>query len=102
MSIEEISRKIIPVLRANGIEYAAIFGSTARGESKPDSDLDILVRFSKDISLLDHIGVAYELQDTLQKKVDLVTERSVSKYLAPNIKKDLKVLYGNGQRHDLL
>jgi predicted nucleotidyltransferase len=102
MSMEELKHKIIPILRANNVEYAAVFGSVARGDAGPNSDVDILVRFGKDISLLDHIGVAYELQDSLGKKVDLVTERSLSKYLAPVIKKDLQILYGQTARSDLL
>jgi|SRR3989344_6596032 len=101
MIFQEISYKIIPILQANGVEYAAIFGSTARGESGPESDIDILVRFNRDISLLDHIGVAQELEDVLQKKVDLIPEASLKAHVAPNIIKDLKVLYGKGRRPDL-
>lgn len=100
-TIEDIRTKAIPILRANGVEYAALFGSAARGETRDDSDIDILVRFSQDISLLDHIGVAYELKDVLGQKVDLVTERSLHRLLAPRVKRDLKVLYGQGQRSDL-
>ena len=100
-TIEDIRTKAIPILRANGVEYAALFGSAARGEARGSSDIDMLVRFSQDISLLDHIGVAYELADALGRKVDLVTERSLTKLLAPHVKRDLKVLYGQGQRSDL-
>lgn len=101
MTIEELKTKVTPVLRANGVAYAAVFGSAARGPMRTESDIDILVRFDQDVSLLDHIGVAQTLEDLLQRKVDLITERSLSKYAAPNVKKDLKVLYGNGQRQDL-
>lgn len=101
MTIEELKVKIMPILRANGVEYAAVFGSAARGQVRPDSDIDILVRFDRDISLLDHIGIAQTLEDLLQQKVDLITERSLSKYAAANVKRDIKVLYGNGQRQDL-
>ncbi len=101
-TIVEIDKKISPILRSHGVEYAAIFGSFARGESKSSSDIDILVRFNKDISLLDHIRISYELGDLLQRKVDLITEHSLSKYVANNVKKDLTVLYGYGQRSDLL
>lgn len=103
MTIEDIKIKATPVLLANKIEYAAVFGSVARNEARPDSDVDILVRFSKerDISLLDHIGVAQDLEDVLHTKVDLITEKSLKEHVAPNVKKDLIVLYGNGQRQDL-
>jgi hypothetical protein len=102
MSIEEIRDKIGDILKNHGAEYVAVFGSVARGEARADSDIDILVRFNKDISLLEHIGMAQELEDTLKQKVDLITERSLSDYVAPNVKKDLKVLYGQVQRSDLL
>lgn len=101
MSTTELKAKIIPVLRQNGVEYAAIFGSTARGEATADSDVDILVRFDRDISLIEHIGVAQDLEDILNRKVDLITENSLSEHVAPNVKKDLTILYGKGQRRDL-
>lgn len=101
MTIEELQTKVAPILRESGVEYAAVFGSTARGLARPDSDIDILVRFDRDVSLLDHIGLAQTLEDLLRQKVDLITEQSLSKYAAPNVKKDLKVLYGNGRRQDL-
>lgn len=101
MTIEEIKIKVIPILHESGVEYAALFGSAARSLTRPDSDIDILVRFDRDVSLLDHIGLAQTLEDLLQRRVDLITERSLSRYAAPNVKKDLRVLYGNGQRQDL-
>lgn len=99
----EVHQKIIDILRAHGAEYIALFGSTARGEARPDSDLDVLVRFNENenISLLDHIGIMHEIEDAIQKKVDLVTERSLKKTIAPFVKNDLRVLYGQGERSDL-
>ncbi len=102
MNQEEIRNKIGSVLKTHGAEYVAVFGSAARGENRPDSDIDILVRFNKDISLLDHIGMVQELEDTLKQKVDLIMEHSLSEHAVPNVKKDLKVLYGQVQRSDLL
>ncbi len=101
MTIEEIRKKITPVLRTSGVEYAALFGSAARGEAGPASDIDILVRYSATPSLLGHIGLAQTLEGTLHAKVDLVTERSLHRLLVPRVKRDLKVLYGQGQRPDL-
>ncbi len=102
MGIEKIRNTITSILKARGAEYVAVFGSLARGEARPNSDVDVLVRFNKDISLLDHIGIAYELEDAIGRKVDLVTERSLSKYAVPSVKNDLLVLYGQGKRPDLL
>jgi uncharacterized protein len=69
-----------------------IFGSYARNEQRPESDLDILVRFEKNINLLDLIGVEIELSDLLGVKVDLVTEQSVLPALRPYIEKDLQLI----------
>jgi uncharacterized protein len=67
-----------------------VFGSFARDENKPGSDLDILVEFGERINLLDFIGLEQELSDLLGIKVDLVTEKSLSPYIRPYIEKDLR------------
>ena len=72
MTIEEIKERIIPILGRSGIKKAAIFGSLAKGEIKPDSDVDILVEIKSDISLLDFIGIRIKLEEALKMKVDLV------------------------------
>ena len=101
MTIKEIATKATPILRANGVEYAAVFGSFARGEANVNSDVDLLVRYTKAPGLFSHIGLAQTLEDTLQTKVDLVTERSLKATFASLIKKDLRVLYGQTIRQDL-
>jgi predicted nucleotidyltransferase len=71
----------------------AIFGSYARDEAKPESDIDILVEFSERKSLLDLEGIEQELSDTLGVKADLLTEKSISPYLIDMIKREMKVIY---------
>ena len=82
------------ILQQNDVEFAAIFGSFARGDQRPNSDLDILIRFGKDKSLIDLIGLEQELETLTQRKVDVVTEGAVNKYIRPYIMKHLQVLYG--------
>ncbi len=67
-----------------------VFGSYARGENNSASDLDILVEFGLQISLLDLIGIEQDLSESLGIKVDLVTERALSKYVRPYVEKDYK------------
>lgn len=95
--IEEVKEKIAPLLKRNDVEFAGIFGSYAREENRPDSDLDVLVRFSKPKSLFDLVGLEMELSDKLGRKVDVVTEKYLHPYLHPQVSKDLKVLYGQRQ-----
>lgn len=65
-----------------------IFGSYARGQNNANSDLDILVEFGVRISLLDLVGLEQDLSESLGIKVDLVTERALSKYVRPYVEKD--------------
>ena len=106
MTIEEIKKKALPVLLRSGVEFAAVFGSVARGEMTKKSDIDILVRFNPEVeaelSLLDHIGIAQELEDIFGRKVDLISEDTLKPAVAPYVKEDLTPLYGQVQRPDLL
>lgn len=86
--------KIIDVCRHNDIEFCALFGSFARGEATNQSDVDLLVRFSKPKSLLGHINVAQQFEDILGKEVDLVTENELFPHIRENILRDLKIIYG--------
>lgn len=93
-------RKLIDICKKNGIAYLAIFGSYARGDFSKKSDLDLLVRFSKEIddeiSLLDLVGIEQELSEQLNVKVDLLTEEAISPYIKKYIMGDLKVVYDEG------
>ena len=69
--IEDIKKKILPILKKYGVKKAGVFGSIVRGEAKEDSDIDILVEIENKISLLDFIGLKLELEEALRRKVDL-------------------------------
>ena len=71
MNIEEIKRKILPILKKYGVTRAGIFGSVVRGEARKDSDIDILVEIESRMSLLDFAGLKLELEEALGRKVDL-------------------------------
>lgn len=66
-----------------------VFGSYARGEQTPQSDLDLLVSFERKLNLLELIDLEQQLSDLLGVKVDLVTDRSVSEHLRPYIEQEL-------------
>ena len=91
--IEGIKKTIIQILRKHGIKKAYLFGSFARGEEKPESDIDIIAEFTERKSLLDLVGIERELTEVLGKKVDLLTEKFISPYMIDSIKKEMKVIY---------
>lgn len=84
--------KIIEVCKRNDISYCAVFGSFARGEASAESDVDLLVRFSKPKGF-DWLDAAFEIEDILGRKVDLVTENGLHPQVRKNVLKDLKVIY---------
>lgn len=92
--IKQHQIEIEKICQRNDIGYLGVFGSTARGEDTPDSDVDFLVRFDQPKSLFDVIDVQDQFSQLLNKKIDLVTERALSKYIKPHIEKDLKKVYG--------
>lgn len=77
----------------NDIGFLGIFGSFSRGEEKTDSDIDILVDFNDQKSLMEIGGIQYDLQTKLGRPVDLVTRKNIKPEIKKYILKDLKVLY---------
>ena len=63
---------LVRSLRKHGVLQAGIFGSYARGEQKKKSDVDILVKTKKKISLFDFAGIKVAAEEVLGKTVDLV------------------------------
>ncbi|MCW3130542.1 MAG: nucleotidyltransferase family protein [Methanophagales archaeon] len=94
MEKQEIFKKVVSILVRHRVKKIAIFGSYARDEAKPESDVDILVEFSERKSLLDLVGIEQELSEALGVKADLLTEKSISPYLIDRIKSEMKVIYG--------
>ncbi len=75
--IDKVKRSIRPILKRYSVAKAAIFGSTARGEARMDSDLDLLVEFNGRKTLLDLGSLYNDLEEKLDRKVDIVTYRSI-------------------------
>jgi len=86
-NLNQLKRKIIPILKHNGVIKAGIFGSYARGEQKKNSDIDILVQPPKGMGLK-FVGMNLELEKKLGKKVDLLTYKSIHPYLKKYILDD--------------
>jgi predicted nucleotidyltransferase len=93
MTNTQVENTLISILKKHDVERIGIFGSRARGEARPDSDLDVLVDFNKVKSLLTLVSIEQELTDALGIKVDLLTESAISPHLINRIKAELKVVY---------
>ena len=85
---------IIKMCRDNDVSMVGIFGSTARGEDSPSSDIDLIVRFTKPKSLLSLVKLERKLSAVLGRKVDLLTQSAISPYLKDRILNELMVIYG--------
>ena len=72
-----------------------IFGSVARGENIPGSDIDILYNFKETVGLFKLVRLKLELERRLNKKVDLISEKYTHPKLKPQILRDLKIIYGD-------
>ena len=81
MTLETLLRakrdEILQICAKCGARNVRVFGSVARGEADEQSDIDLLVEFEPNRSLLDHAGLWVELQELLGVKVDVVSERGL-------------------------
>ena len=92
MELEELKNKILPTLERYEVKRAAVFGSFVRGEQTRDSDVDVLVEFKGEKSLLDLAGLKIELEETLKRKVDVLTYNSLHPLLKDKILKEQKAI----------
>ena len=80
--------EIIEIARARGASRVRVFGSVARGDTTEASDIDFLVDLEPDRNLLDLGGLLMDLQDLLQRHVDVVTERGLRPRVATRVLAD--------------
>lgn len=92
---QSIVTKIADYFVTKPVVRAYIFGSFARGENGPDSDIDILVTFDRSakVSLFDHVSMTYDLEDLLGMEVDLVTEGTLLPRIAASADNDKVLVY---------
>lgn len=89
MLLDQLRRQYREQILALAEQYKAenvrVFGSVARGEEKPGSDVDILVHFKPGASLLDESGLEIALGDMLGRRVDLIGDTAIKDLLRENI-----------------
>lgn len=87
--IAVLSGKRSEIAERFGVLSLSIFGSTARDEARPDSDIDVLVEFVGPVTFDAHMGLLVYLEDLLGRKVDVVTASGLKPRLRPLIEQDL-------------
>lgn len=90
---KNIEQQIINYFLIYEPEIIGIFGSYSRNEQTNESDLDLLVSFSKKLTIVDLSRIRNELSDKINIKVDLITQNSLNPKLKSYIEKDLQIIY---------
>ena len=89
----ELNRDAILRIASNhGARNVRVFGSVARGDDGPASDIDFLVKMDDDRSLLDLVGLSQELEVLLQRRVDVLTDDGLHPALRQRINLEARVL----------
>lgn len=89
LSLDQVRQRrseIVRLAERHGARNVRVFGSVARGQQGPASDVDVLVDFEPGRSLFDLIGLEQDLEEVLGCKVDVVTEGGISPYLEDRIR----------------
>ena len=92
---EQMIQTIRDYFATQPVQRAWIFGSYARGEERPDSDVDILVDLdkSKPIGLFQYVTMKLDLQDLLQREVDLVESGELLPFAQESANRDKVLIY---------
>lgn len=95
MDVSMMQKTLAEYFKTKPVLKAWLFGSFARGEEKPDSDVDLLVMFdhSTPIGLFAYARMHRELEERLGRKVDLVEEGTLRSAAEMTAKKDMKIVY---------
>ncbi len=83
------NRQLVTAAAArHGASNLRLIGSAARGEDRPDSDIDLLVNWEPTTSLLDHAGLMLELEEMLGRKVDIASDGWLKPRIRENVYRD--------------
>jgi predicted nucleotidyltransferase len=87
-TIREKREAIVRMAARRGATEVRLIGSVARGEARPDSDVDLLVTWSEGTSLLDHAALVLELENLLGRKVDIASDGWVKPSIRGSVYRD--------------
>ena len=86
----EIKKNMDELRQKYNVSKMGIFGSFSRGEANDNSDIDVLVEFSKPIDIFEFLSLKEHLEFVLGRRVDLVTEKALRPQLKENILREVK------------
>ena len=95
MSTQLMTEKIAKYFKTQPVLKAWLFGSFARGEETPDSDVDILVEFDQNarVSLMKHAGMILDLEQELNRPIDLVVNGTLMPFAVESAERDKILIY---------
>lgn len=81
----EILRRSEAALRARGVSHAALFGSVARGEARPDSDIDIMIEIDPDktVGIYDYVDLKVYIATLFDGPVDVINRDALKPHVGP-------------------
>jgi predicted nucleotidyltransferase len=93
MKRHEVLRKLKEAeadLRAQGVAHAALFGSVARGEDRPDSDIDIMIEIAPDsrMDLFRYVGIVQYVEELFPVPVDVANREGLKPFVRPSAERD--------------
>ena len=95
--IEVDAAKLADLCRRYQVRELSLFGSAARGEMRPDSDIDLLVDFlpHAEVGLLEHAGLMLDLERLIGRKIDLVSRRGLKPRIRSAVLRDARLVYAS-------
>ena len=93
MQVDDSS--LVAVCRRYGVKELSLFGSAARGEMRPESDIDVMVEFEPGvrIGVIKFESLIEELELLTGRRIDLVTKRGLKPWIRPQVLQDARLIY---------
>ena len=86
--LEELKKRTVSILKKHGVRRAAFFGSVVRGGVEKAHDVDLVVEFEGERTLLDLVGLKLELEEALGRRVDVSTYRGLHPAIRKRVLKE--------------
>ena len=92
---DELRRRrdtVLAIAARHGVSQVRVFGSVARGEERPDSDIDLLIDLDDNRGFADYLGFTEEIEKLFGRRVEIVLNRSLSRHFRPYIEAEAQTL----------